>query len=358
VVDVHAADHHDARHDETLCAYTISSVSVGTPRPVVIDTDGGVDDAAALWWAVTDPSLDVRAISIVWGNVDVDIARGSVLTVLEAAGRLDIPVALGLAVPDGPVPPLRRATFIHGDDGLGNTGRPVPDVPPHPLDGPTLLAETILEHPGAVELITLGPLTNVAAALAAHPELAAATRRITIMGGVIGGHGNAMPTGEANIAHDPGAARAVLTAPWAEPPLLVGLDVTHRATLTDEEFALLAEHRTAAAAFLDEPLRFYRTAGDAFTRPDCPCHDLLAVLAVACPDVITDAPVLPVAVDCGEGPAWGSTIVDLRAERSAGSVTAHGPDLGFSPCRVAIGVDVEAFRRLVQSLFSKERLGS
>ncbi|MCU1375287.1 MAG: Inosine/uridine-preferring nucleoside hydrolase, partial [Actinomycetia bacterium] len=210
----------------------------------------------------------------------------------------------------------------------------------------------VLAAPGTVDIITLGPLTNLAAALAAHPELAPSTRRLTIMGGVVGGHGNAMPTGEANVAHDPDAARDVLAAAWVEPPLLVGLDVTHQATLTDAEFSLLAEHRNPAAAFLDEPLRFYRGFGAAFTRPDCPCHDLLAVLAAARPEVLTDAPVLPVAVDCGQGPAWGSTIVDLRAERSGGSVTAHGRDAGFHPARVALGVDVNAFRALVRSLFS------
>jgi purine nucleosidase len=284
------------------------------------------------------------------------VARGSVLTVLEAADRLDIPVALGRGEPDGPVPALKRATFIHGEDGLGNTGRPVPDVPLLDVDGPTLLAEVILAEPGGIDLVTLGPLTNVAAALATHPELAPATRSVTIMGGVVGGHGNAMPTGEANIAHDPGAADVVLRAAWTEPPLLVGLDVTHRATLREDEFALLAEHRTAAAAFLDEPLRFYRTAGSAFTRPECPCHDLLAVLALARPEVLTDAPVLPVAVDCGQGPAWGSTIVDLRAERSGGAVVAHGPDHGFSPVRVALDVDVYAFRAMVRSLLSEERV--
>ena len=56
-------------------------------RPVVIDTDGGVDDAVALWWALTDPGLDVVAITVVWGNVDVEIATASVLRVLHAAGR-------------------------------------------------------------------------------------------------------------------------------------------------------------------------------------------------------------------------------------------------------------------------------
>ncbi len=88
---------------------------------MVIDTDLGVDDAAALWWAVTDPRLDVVAVTVVWGNVDLDVAGQAVLHVLEASGRDDIPVALGESGPIGPAPDLRPATFIHGDDGLGNT---------------------------------------------------------------------------------------------------------------------------------------------------------------------------------------------------------------------------------------------
>src|ERR1700730_2904449 len=94
---------------------------VAPPTPSIIDTDGGVDDAAALWWAVPDPALDVLAATVVWGNVPLPTAAISVARVLAAAGRSDIPLALGAAGPVGPAPDLRPATFIHGDDGLGNT---------------------------------------------------------------------------------------------------------------------------------------------------------------------------------------------------------------------------------------------
>jgi len=304
---------------------------------IVIDTDGGIDDAVALWWAVTH--LDVHAVTTVWGNGDAAMATRSVLTVLAAAGRLDVPVVVGADGPIAPAPQLDRPDWIHGRDGLGNTNRTPPDVAVVPTDA----ASFLVSLPDGTDLVTIGPLTNVAAALRRDRSLASRLGRLVVMGGVARPPGNARPSGEANIAHDPTAAQEVLSSEWSEPPLLVGLDVTHRATLTDAEFGLLAEHRNDAAAFLDAPLRFYRDGGSRFTGDECPCHDLLAVLALADPVILTDAPVLPVAVDCGGGPAWGTTVVDLRG---------FDAEPGFSRCRVALDVDVARFRAEVRALFS------
>ena len=130
------------------------------------------------------------------------------------------------------------------------------------------------------------------------------------------------------------------------------LDVTMRATLTDIHFSLLAEHRTPAAAFLDGPLRFYRTYGGTFSAPDCPCHDLLTVLALSDPAVIVDAPVLPLAVDTAGGASWGATVVDFRAPVFAmleGAAQEQPP--GFFPWRVSLEADVERFRAHVTALF-------
>jgi purine nucleosidase len=323
-----------------------------TPRRVVIDTDGGVDDAAALWWALTDSTLDVRAVTVVWGNVGVETAVASVLRVLHAAGRDDLPVAVGEAGPLEPAPGLRPATFIHGDDGLGNAAGPPAPLAPVAEPAPALLARVARQAPGEVALVTLGPLTNVARALRDDPGLAAALGDVVVMGGSARRGGNALPAGEANVAHDPVAARDVVLAPWRVPPLLVGLDVTLAATLTDAEFAVLAEHRSPAAAFLDAPLRFYRRFGSTFTAPDTPCHDLLAVLALAEPAILTDVPVLPLAVDTHGGPAWGATIVDFRApffEALDGSTQALPVD--FAPWRIALGVDTPRFRARVRTLF-------
>jgi len=324
-----------------------------TPRPVVIDTDGGVDDAVALWWALTDPALDVVAITIVWGNVDVDIATQSVLRVLHATGRHDVPVAVGARGPLQPAPDLRPATFIHGDDGLGNAaGFPAPlrAVDEVATD---LLARLVAERPGELTLVTLGPLTNIGVVVHDDPGFARNVADLVVMGGSARRGGNALPYGEANIAHDPIAAQRTVVAPWARPPLLIGLDVTLTATLRPEEFALLAERRNPAAVFLDAPLRFYREFGSTFTAPDTPCHDLLAVIAAAIPEIVLDAPVLPLAVDCGGDAAWGTTVVDFRAPFFAaleGSTQSAAE--GFADWRIALGVDVDQFRAHVRTLFS------
>ena len=291
---------------------------------LIIDTDGGVDDAAALWWALTDPGLDVVAVTVVWGNVPLEVAAQSVSRVLVATGRTDVLFSVGAAQPIANAPDLRPATFIHGDDGLGNTtnGAPPSDVVANLAAGaaaaepaPALLARLCAERPGELTLVTLGPLSNLALALAQSPVLATDAADLIVMGGSARAGGNALPNAEANVAHDPEAAAQVVQAGWSRPPLMVGLDVTSRATLSDAHFALLAERRGAAAEFLDAPLRFYRRFGSTLTAPDCPCHDLLAVLALADPPLITGAPVLPLAVDTAGGPSWGATVVDFRAPR-------------------------------------------
>ena len=322
--------------------------------PVNIDTDGGVDDAAALWWAVQNPALDVLAVTVVWGNVPLAAAELSVARVLAAAGRPDIPVAAGAGGPVGRAPALRAATYIHGDDGLGNTtaGLPRPPVNRANEPAPALLRRLCAERPGEVSLLTIGPLTNLGLALADDPAWASTVKELVVMGGSARSGGNALPLAEANVAHDPEAAALVADAGWGRPPLLIGLDVTRQATLTDAHFALLAEHRNEAAGFLDAPLRFYRTYASLLTAPFCPCHDLLAAMALVQPDLITDAPVLPMAVDAAGGPAWGATVVDFRAPAIA---RLRGVDQdrlrGFGPWRVGLGVAVERFRDQAAALF-------
>jgi len=323
---------------------------------IVIDSDGGVDDAAALWWAATDPRVDLVAVTSVWGNVDVATAARNICTVLHAAGRPEIPVAVGLGEPIGPAPEIRRADFIHGTDGLGDAGhRPGPTVPvDEPADA--MLARLAAERPGELTLVTVGPMSNIGARLAADPAWASAWRRLVVMGGVAAAAGNATPAAEANIGHDPVAADRAARAAWRRPPLLIGLDVTHRATLTDVEYALLAERRNPAAAFLDGPLRFYRPFGGTFcAEGESPCHDLLAVMAAVLDDLV-DAPELPLAVQADPGPAWGRTVVDLRelAFRRRGGDQAQQPTPpGFAPWNVGLDVDVARFRAEVRRLFGE-----
>lgn len=321
-------------------------------RQLVIDTDGGVDDAVALWWALAAPEVEVVALSATWGNTGRDSAAANLCRILRAAGRPDVPVALGAVGPVGPSPLGHVASHVHGDDGLGGHSRSwsTGDVTPVDEPGVELLGRLAAERPGQLDLVTIGPLSTLAQALALAPDLARTYRSLTVMGGSVGAVGNALPVAEANIAHDPQAAAAVVAAPWSteELPLMVGLDVTMRALLdVDRELAAAQASTTVAGRFLTGPLASYAAfyATVAQTPPGTfPCHDLLAVLAAAGQPVILDAPVLPLAVDTGGSAAWGATVADRRPVPEADTA-------GFAPWRVALQIDPAPFRAAIASLF-------
>ncbi|MEZ5219739.1 MAG: nucleoside hydrolase [Ilumatobacteraceae bacterium] len=317
---------------------------------LLIDTDGGIDDAVALWWALTAPDVEVVAITTVHGNVDVETATANVCRILEAAGAPDIPVAGGANEPFGPAPDLRPADFIHGTDGLGETFRPAAAFGAGSETAVELLNRLADQD---VVLVTLGPLTNIAHCIAGDAEWAGRWKRLVVMGGTVLGPGNAFPVGEANIAHDPASAALVATAAWTEPPLLVGLDATHRATLTATEFEALERRASRAAEFLADPMMFYRRFAGTFCAPgECPCHDVVAVIAAARPTLVT-GPVLPLGVQAEPGPAWGATVVDRRQpffERGGAGSVQDAP-AGFAPWEIGLDVDVDAFRRELGTLF-------
>jgi purine nucleosidase len=319
---------------------------------LILDSDGGVDDAAALWWACTSPDVEVVAVTASAGNVGAERAATNLATVLHAAGRAGVPVAVGASEPVGPVPPLRRASAIHGTDGLGDAGIPPAPFVPAPESAPEYLAR----RSAGLVVVATGPLTNLARALEIDPTWPSRVAGLVVMGGSARAGGNARPAAEANFAHDPTAAALVAAAPWPAPPLLVGLDVTLQATLTEAEFTLLAERRTPAAAFLAGPLAFYRDLGSTFSAPgECPCHDLVAVMAAADPGLVA-GPELPLAVDTGGSAAWGASVVDFRelAFARRGSTPGEVGDAAAATggrWRIGLEVDVARFREEVRSLF-------
>ncbi|HLI25196.1 MAG TPA: nucleoside hydrolase [Acidimicrobiales bacterium] len=326
--------------------------------PLVIDTDGGVDDAAALWYLLGCPQVDVLGITAVWGNVGVEQAAANVCRVLAAAGRREIPVALGAAGPTGPAPPIRRATGIHGSDGLGDCGMPAAPFGPTGEPAAEMLARLCASRSGEVVVVSLGPLSNLAHVVEGDPGWAAGVRDLVVMGGSARRGGNALPAAEANIGHDPLAAALVVGATWATPPTLVTLDATLQATLRSAELDLARERRTPAAAFMACPLAFYSKGGSTFSAAGTfPCHDLCAAVAVTDPEVL-DARVVPLAVDTGGSAAWGMTVVDARPWQLDPSVVpAAGNDTstaGMARWRVAFGADAARLRAKTRQLFGDD----
>jgi purine nucleosidase len=177
-----------------------------SPRNILIDTDTASDDAVALIMALRSPAVRVAAITLVAGNVSVEQGTQNALYTVELCDS-SVPVFTGAAAPL--TRPLEDASWFHGQDGLGDHGyRPVKRTAEREF-GVDAMIRTVRENPG-IEMITLGPLTNVALALRQWPELAANVSRCVVMGGAPCCEGNVTPAAEYNFWADPEAARVVL----------------------------------------------------------------------------------------------------------------------------------------------------
>lgn len=200
-------------------------------RTFLIDTDTASDDAVALMMALRAPDVDVVAITTVAGNVPVEQGTRNALTVVERCGA-DVPVHMGLAKP------LFRAasdaTFFHGQDGMGDLFLPAPERKVAPEHGVDTLIRVIAEHAGAITLVTLGPLSNVAAALIRAPEIAQQVQQCYVMGGNANTIGNITPAAEYNIWCDPEAARIVFHS--GMPIVMIGHELSlYDAVITPPE---------------------------------------------------------------------------------------------------------------------------
>jgi purine nucleosidase len=216
-------------------------------RTFLIDTDTASDDAVAILMALAAPDVRVAALTIVAGNVSAEQGARNALLTCEIAGA-NVPVYLGA---DAPLTrPLLDAHWFHGKDGMGDQGFPAPKgtlAPGHAVDA--LIAHAAAE-PG-LTLVTLGPLTNIALALARDPRFAENVGRCVVMGGAPCCEGNVTPAAEYNIWVDPEAARRVFRSKL--PIEMVGWHVSRGASvLTDDEVDDLLKLGTPKARFAVE----------------------------------------------------------------------------------------------------------
>ncbi len=190
-------------------------------RPLIICTDPGIDDFVALSMLLHRPDFEILGIICISGNVGLDITVNNALLACELNGREGIPVIAGSAKPL--CRPARTACNIHGKSGLGESVERYSKRSAQKLDAAAFIADATRRLPGKLEVLSLGPLTDVAIAIDRYPEIRSLFRSITVMGGGI--HlGNATKYAEFNIVSDPEAAQIVYTS--GSPVVMVGLDAT------------------------------------------------------------------------------------------------------------------------------------
>lgn len=242
------------------------------PSPVIIDTDPGTDDAMAILLALSSPEIDVRAFTVVPGNVTGPQALDNTLGLVSLAGRCDIPVAGGAQRPLAQK--LITAEFVHGKNGLGGIELPASRCEADARFAPDLIIEMVHRMPGQITLVPVGPLTNIALALLKDPTIVPLVKEVVIMGGSIT-EGNVTAVAEANIFNDPEAAQLVFQAGWKV--TMVGLDVTHKTNFGSAHLGRLAGTHGTLNDFATRVMRFLVDLSADFGADGTPMHDPLAV---------------------------------------------------------------------------------
>ena len=238
-----------------LCA---GSLAVATPaqrriepKKVILDTDPGTDDALAMLLAFNSPELQVEAITVVAGNMTADAGLENALKITSLAGRCDVPVAKGAIRPL--LQELNTGKFWNGANGLGGAELPASKCQARTEFAPDLIIQLVHTYPHEITLIPVGPLTNIAIAVAKDPSIVPLVKEVVLMGGGITG-GNVTAVAEYNIHSDPEAAAIVFNAGW--PITMVGLDVTEITLVTDEDVARLESKPGPETTFAAAVARF------------------------------------------------------------------------------------------------------
>jgi purine nucleosidase len=300
------------------------ALTARAPRPVIIDTDPGIDDTIALLLALQSPELEVRGLAATYGNTLVEHAYRNCVEILRRAGRR-LPLAVSARRP------LKRALATapetHGDTGLGDA--PVPSAGVI-LEFVKPLDRLLAEQPEPVTLVTLGPVTGLALALRRDGELVRekVSRHLAMIGNIKAA-GNTTKYSEFNAWCDPEALAEVLRAEL--PTELIGLDVTRHFVLSGSAISRLGQSSDESQQWLHAALRFYLAFHQEREKLDgCVLNDVLPIVELLAPGTLTFEP-LRIKVDVGDGENRGRTRVDPEGSKA----------------RVATAVRAEVAHRLI-----------
>lgn len=330
-----------------LATALAGSASAGT-RKVILDTDPGTDDAVALMLALNSSELDVRAVTVVPGNVTAQQGLENALRMISLANRCDIPVAGGAQHPL--FQKLITAEFWHGKNGLANIDLPRSKCKVDPRFAPDLIIETVHAAPHEITLVPVGPLTNIALAVMKDPSIVPLVKEVILMGGSIAG-GNVNAAAEANIYNDPEAAQIVFQAGWQL--TMVGLDVGDKTLFSRKHLEQLARTHGPMNDFVYAVAKYLVEFSAKFGGDGAPMYDPLAV-GVAIDATLVKAPAMHVDVETRGEFTRGETVANRHGtiERNVlhgDHYVIDGLDQITPNARVCVEVDAERFLQLLVS---------
>lgn len=302
-----------------------------TVQRIIIDSDPGIDDALAILMALAAPEVKLEGVTIVHGNCSLKQGTENALSVLELAQATHIPVAAGHELPL--VQPSLLAPDTHGNTGMGYAQFPPLVTKPIQQHAVDFIIDKIMQSPGEITLVPVGPLTNIAAAVRREPRIVDAVKDVIIMGGAIRVGGNTTPLAEFNTYVDPHATHIVFHS--GMPITLVPLDVTYQCILMRDDVEQLLKIDSAIARLVADSTRFYMEFHDEYQQMDgCAINDPLALALVFAPELV-DTEEHYVDVDIAGGVSMGKTFADFYR-------------MGTSPpnMKVALGVRSRDFLEL------------
>ena len=277
--------------------------------PIWIDTDTGVDDAVALLCALKLDKLAIRGISAVAGNVEHAKTFKNCRNVLAYAGREDIKVYPGAIKPM--CVELDDASEVHGKDGLGGVVIPESPAEKETMHAWDAIYEAAKKEGGKLQIVAVGPLTNIANAIISHPDLKDMVERILIMGGAAVG-GNATMAAEFNIYADPHSAETVMQS--GIPVVMFGLDVTVDAYLDAKDIQDIGNFNTKISQFfvdvVQSNLNFYIKN---YNREILCIHDACPLIYLQYPEIFTGQKA-GVYVETQSRLSFGKTVTDIWSD--------------------------------------------
>ena len=303
---------------------------------MILDVDTGIDDAMAILCALNRPGIKLEALTTTFGNTDIETATTNTLRILELAGRSDVPVARG---PGRSLlkPFVKGADHVHGRNALGEIVLPEPKAKPVDEPASDLMIRLARENPGEITLCPVGPITNVAIALAKAPDVAPLFKEIVAMGSTIhhpGIHGIPTPIADANFWNDPEAAQIVLRS--GAKITVVGMDVTMKVLLTRAMREEIATSGEVGATMMRIAEFYVRSYESMYPENDgCGLHDPLAV-AIAEDRSLATTERMCVDIELSGALSRGAMIADRRRNIAPESRNAD----------VCVDVDRERFSRL------------